>query len=131
MRRTFCFSRSWRPYPTVFFIFLFFPCCPGMKLRFSIAHFSEKQRSPLRNSFIPSRRHSRQTGPMYLAIKILSAYYTRASYSPFFGRPASVVGDGGAVLDRAHFETSRGQGANGRLAAGAGAADTHVDDAQA
>src|SRR5579872_7353544 len=76
MRRTFCFSRSWRPYPTVFFIFLFLPCCPGMKLRFSMAHFSEKQRSPLRNSFIPSRRHSRQTGPMYLAITIVSAYQT-------------------------------------------------------
>src|SRR5580704_2541500 len=79
MRRTFCFSRSWRPYPTVFFIFLFLPCCPGMKLRFSIAHFSEKQRSPLRNNFIPSRRHSRHTGPMYLAITLVSAclYPTR------------------------------------------------------
>src|SRR5258706_464729 len=36
-------------------------------LRLSTAHFSLKQRSPLRNSFIRSRRHSRQTGPVYLA----------------------------------------------------------------
>src|ERR1041385_2165619 len=32
-----------------------------------MAHFSVWQRSPLRNSFIPSRRHCRQTGPMYRA----------------------------------------------------------------
>src|ERR1039458_4551408 len=38
-----------------------------MKLRFSMAHFSLWQRSPLRNSLVPSRRHYRQTGPMYLA----------------------------------------------------------------
>jgi hypothetical protein len=36
-------------------------------LRFSTAHFSVWQRSPFKNSFMPSRRHSRQTGPMYLA----------------------------------------------------------------
>src|SRR5436305_10892289 len=35
-----------------------------------MAHFSVWQRSPLRNNFIPSLRHSRQTGPMYLAIQI-------------------------------------------------------------
>src|ERR1035437_9709891 len=44
-----------------------------MKLRFSMAHFSLWQRSPLRYSFMPSRRHCRQTGPIYLA-KLLSPY---------------------------------------------------------
>ena len=43
------------------------PCWPGTKLRFSIAHFSVWQRSPFRNNFMPSRRHSRQTGPIYRA----------------------------------------------------------------
>src|SRR6185369_9404244 len=32
-----------------------------------MAHFSVWQRSPFRNSFIPSRRHCRQTGPIYRA----------------------------------------------------------------
>src|SRR5215472_6727427 len=35
-----------------------------------------KHRSPLRNSFIPSRRQRRQTGPEYLANRIL-LFYTR------------------------------------------------------
>src|SRR5271170_1396910 len=34
-----------------------------------MAHFSVWQRSPFKNSFIPSRRHNRQTGPIYLAIR--------------------------------------------------------------
>jgi hypothetical protein len=33
-----------------------------------MAHLSVRQRLPLRNSFIPSRRHSLQLGPVYLAI---------------------------------------------------------------
>jgi hypothetical protein len=33
-----------------------------------MAHFSVWQRSPFRNSFMPSRRHNRQTGPLYLAM---------------------------------------------------------------
>src|ERR1019366_5512261 len=47
-----------------------------MKLRFSMAHFSLWQRSPLRYSFMPSRRHCRQTGPIYLA-KLFSPYLFR------------------------------------------------------
>ena len=61
MRLTFCFSRSCTPYPCI--LTRRFPCWPGAKLRFSMAHFSVKQRFPLRNSFIPSRRQSRQTEP--------------------------------------------------------------------
>src|SRR6266404_2528526 len=34
-----------------------------------MAHFSVWQRSPFKNNFMPSRRHCRQTGPMYLAIR--------------------------------------------------------------
>ena len=33
-----------------------------------IAHFGVSQRVPLRNSFRPSRRQSRQTGPVYRAM---------------------------------------------------------------
>src|SRR5687768_10515260 len=40
-----------------------------------MAHFSVKQRSPLRKSFMPSRRQRRQTGPVYLAT--VSLRYTR------------------------------------------------------
>ena len=43
------------------------PCWPGTKLRFSIAHFSVKHRRPFRKSFIPSRRHNRQTASRCLA----------------------------------------------------------------
>jgi hypothetical protein len=39
MRFTFCFSRSCTPYPASFDLRVL-PCCPGAKLRFSIAHFS-------------------------------------------------------------------------------------------
>src|SRR6202171_6090730 len=53
-----------------------------MKLRFSIAHFSVWQRSPLRNSFIPSRRHCRQTGPIYRAKSNLPKLQSGAVYNP-------------------------------------------------
>src|SRR4029077_12762130 len=53
------------------------PCSPGGYERRSIAHFSVRQRSPLRKSFIPSRRHCLHLGPVSLAI------YTRLR---FFGR---------------------------------------------
>src|SRR5690242_3323030 len=38
-----------------------------MKLRFSMAHFSVKQRRPFKNSFCPSLRHRRQTASRCLA----------------------------------------------------------------
>src|ERR1700687_4518856 len=53
-----------------------------MKFRFSIAHFSVWQRSPLRNSFIPSRRHCRQTGPIYRAKSNLPKLQSGAVYGP-------------------------------------------------
>src|SRR5450631_1602579 len=40
-----------------------------------MAHFSVWQRSPLRNNFMPSRRQSRQTGPVYRAIYLISIFF--------------------------------------------------------
>jgi hypothetical protein len=38
-----------------------------------MAHFGPTQRSPFRNSLTPSRRHRRQTGPVYRAIVVRSS----------------------------------------------------------
>src|SRR2546428_12996840 len=70
MRFTFCFSRSWSPYPIILAL-RSRPCCPGGKFLFSIAHDGLKQRSPFRNNFIASLRQSLHTGPIYLA-KVIS-----------------------------------------------------------
>ena len=40
------------------------PCSPGGYGRRSIGHFIVSHLGPLRNSFIFSRRQSRQTGPV-------------------------------------------------------------------
>src|SRR4030095_1394540 len=80
MRLTFCFSRNCRPYPTIF-AFRSRPCCPGEKFLFSIPHDGLKQRSPLRNNFIPSRRQSLQTGPMYLA-NVVSPCHSQMFHGP-------------------------------------------------
>src|SRR5437016_2482856 len=66
MRLTFCFSRNWSPYPTIFAL-RSRPCCPGGVFLFSTAQEGLKQRSPFRNNFIPSLRQSLHTGPEYLA----------------------------------------------------------------
>src|SRR3954454_22043344 len=47
------------------------PCSPGGYERRSIAHFSVRHRSPLRNSFMPSRRQMRHFGPRSRAIYTL------------------------------------------------------------
>src|SRR5579864_1006892 len=47
-----------------------------------MAHFSVWQRSPFKNNFMPSRRHSRQTGPMYLAIRSDLPLRKGAVYNP-------------------------------------------------
>src|SRR5215467_571582 len=70
MRLVFCFSRSCRPYPTTVAL-RSLPCWPGAKLRFSTGHLSVKHLAPFKNSFMPSRRQRRQTGPVYLAIVLL------------------------------------------------------------
>src|SRR6478609_3959061 len=43
------------------------PCSPGGYERRSIAHFSVRQRSPFRKSFMPSRLQTRHFGPRSLA----------------------------------------------------------------
>src|SRR6516164_5706259 len=110
MRFTFCFSRSWSPYPTIFAL-RSRPCCPGAKLRFSIPQDGLKQRSPFRNNFIPSLRHSLQTGPMYLA-KLISSLY-----SSTFRRPAAVVGNRGHVANSAYLQSCGLQSTNCRISA--------------
>src|SRR5260370_38586160 len=62
----FPYTTLFRPYPATL-VRRDCPCCPGTKLRFSMAHFSAKQRSPFKNSFCPSRRHRRQTASRCLA----------------------------------------------------------------
>src|SRR6202034_3231421 len=81
---TFCFSRSCTPYPTILGR-RDWPCCPGTKLRFSMAHFSVKHRSPLRKSFIPSLRHKRQTASRCLA-KALSPFLNFSNLSTLYTR---------------------------------------------
>jgi hypothetical protein len=46
-----------------------------------MAHFSVWQRSPFRNNFMPSRRQSRQTGPMYLAIRFLTFLFQKVQFT--------------------------------------------------
>src|ERR671915_295486 len=46
------------------------PCSPGGYERRSTAHFSVRQRSPLRKSFMPSRRQSLHLGPRDLPIRL-------------------------------------------------------------
>src|SRR5215831_5805824 len=125
MRFTFCFSRSWIPYPCTFVRLL--PCWPGANRRFSTAHFSEKQRSPFRKSFIPSRRQSRQTGPRILAkcspssecrIPGTEPDASLPSHAAPLGRPASIVGNGCDVLDGLDLHADGLQGPDGGLAPG-------------
>ncbi len=65
MRRTFCFARNWRPNSDGLRrrVTLLEPGGYGLR-PVDTEHFGVKQRSPLRNSFTPSRRHSLQTGPL-------------------------------------------------------------------
>src|ERR1700722_3972947 len=51
-----------------------------------MAHFSVWQRSPFRNNFMPSRRHSRQTGPLYLAIPSLPSSFQKVQFTTRFTR---------------------------------------------
>src|SRR5687768_3448981 len=70
-----------------------------------MAHLSLKQRSPLRNSFIPSRRQSRQTDSVYRAknetssipLFCFTSFLPAGIEEPVYGRPTdprSVTGRG-------------------------------------
>src|SRR3990172_9775372 len=87
-----------------------FPCAPRAKFRFSMAHLGPKHLSPLRKSFIPSRRHSRHTGPRYLANVLL------LNPTPL-GWPAPVVRNGSHVADGLHLDSRGLEGPNGGLPA--------------
>src|SRR5450759_5148246 len=94
------------------------PCSPGGYERRSTPHLSVRQRSPLRNSFCPSRRHCLHWGPVSLAI---------ALDPPPLAGAAAVVGLRGDVLDARHLEAGRLQGADRGLATRAGALDVYLD----
>src|SRR5581483_10130335 len=97
------------------------PCSPGGYERRSIAHFSVRHRSPLRNSFIPSRRQMRHFGPRSLAI----------SDPPSLAGPDAVVRLRRHVLDGQDLEAGRLERADGGLAPGARALDEDLDLLQA
>src|SRR5207244_2289698 len=69
-RRAFCFSRSWSRYSLC--LMRPRPCSPGGYERRSIAHFSVRQRSPLRKSLMPSRRHCLHFGERSRATVVTS-----------------------------------------------------------
>src|SRR5690349_6555948 len=99
------------------------PCMPGAKSRRSMAHLGLSQRVPLRNSFIPSRRHSLQTGSMCRPMVV----WWLPLHAALLGRPAAVVRQRRDVLDGLDVEPGGLQGGDGRLAAGPGALDAHLD----
>src|SRR5262249_31224179 len=105
----------------------FWPCCPGGYFRRSMAHLLVKQRSPFRNSLTMSRRQSRQTGPLYTAIRLLPPGLDPAP----LGWPAAVVRDRGHVLDHVHFQPDRLERPDRRLAARAGPLDVDVHPLEA
>src|SRR4029079_13110800 len=74
------------------------PCSPGGYERRSTAHFSVRQRSPFRKSFMPSRRHCLHFGERSLATPYtLRLFFGRTplwacgetSFTPRISRPAA------------------------------------------
>src|SRR5882762_260345 len=119
MRFTFCFSRSCFAYSDALRRRpVDWPCWPGAYARRSTAHFSVRQRVPLRNSFVPSRRHNRQTGPVYRDMALDPA---------LLGRPAPIVRNRRHVADRANLQPSARQRLDRGLAPRPGALHAHVD----
>src|SRR5436305_9271091 len=93
------------------------PCSPGGYERRSMAHFSVRQRSPLRKSFIPSRRQTRHLGPRSLA----------TLDPPPLARPDAVVRLRRHVLHAEDLEAGSLERADRRLAPGARALDEDLD----
>src|SRR2546428_949678 len=119
MRRAFCFSRSWSAKSETLRRRCW--CMPGGELRFSNVHFV-KHFSPFRNSFMPSRRQMRQTGPVYLANYL---------DSPSLRRPAPVVRDRRDIGDRGDLETGRLERADRGFSTGPGSAHEDLDRLEA
>src|ERR1700686_2679483 len=111
-----------------------------------MAHFSVWQRSPFKNNFIPSLRHSRQTGPMYLAIRFQIPSLTQkvqftvrwtfvllttgASNASALRRPASIMRYRRPILNRLYFNSRGSQGAHSRFTAGAWSAHSYLNRSQ-
>ena len=88
---------------------------------------------------MPSRRHSLQTGSMLRAIAVVVSQFASVAEvsrsanemwaldAPLLRRPAAVVRQRRDVLDRLDVQAGGLQGGDGRLAAGAGALDPHLD----
>src|SRR5579885_2946760 len=91
-----------------------------------MAHLSLKHRSTFRNSFSPSRRHSRHTGPRFLATSVYPSWCSDTA--PLRGT-ASVMRNGGDILDGSNAESGRLERANCRLASAARALDVNDDAA--
>src|SRR5499427_1909395 len=123
MRRAFCFSRVWSRYSLS--LGRLRPCSPGGYGRISIGHLGESHLAPLRKSFIFSRRHSLQSGPVYRAM-----YQFLSDPAPL-RRTAAVVGDRSDILDGAHLQAGRLQRPDRGFPAGAGAFDEYIDLAHA
>src|SRR3954451_8876001 len=96
------------------------PCSPGGYERRSTPHLSVRQRSPLRNSFCPSRRHCLHCGPVSRAMRAPS------DPAPLAGA-AAVVRLRSDVLDAGHLEAGVLERADRGLAARARALDEHLD----
>src|SRR2546421_11978923 len=93
------------------------PCSPGGYERRSIAHFSVRHFSPLRKSFIPSRRQTRHFGPM-----------SRATLDPpTLSLPDAVVRLRRDVTDAEDLEAGGLERADRRLATRARALDEDLD----
>src|SRR5579863_8877957 len=139
------------PYPTILGR-RDWPCCPGTKLRFSMAHFSVKHRRPFRNNFCPSRRHRRQTASRCLAnfdsplatqnLLLRNSFQTgKACRAPSASpqgdpeksdaaalwRTAAVVRDRRYVADDDDVQARGGESSHGGFAAGAGTLYANLD----
>src|SRR5690242_14249706 len=117
-----------------------------MKLRFSMAHFSVKQRRPFRNSFCPSLRHRRQTASRCLAnfdspfskngtakadgnggAKNPDTTEPRNSDAAALRRTAAVVGNRRDVANHHNVQTGGSESADGGFASRTGALHAHFD----
>src|SRR4029079_17897033 len=91
-------------------------------------HFSVRQRSPLRNNFMPSRRHCLHLGPV---VRAIVSYRPEFLDAPPLARPATVVRLRRDVLDGHDLEACRLQRANRGLAARTRALHEDLDLLQA
>src|SRR5579875_3228264 len=114
-----------------------------------MAHLGLSQRLPFRNSFMPSRRQSLQTGSMVRAMNLpYSSFLLRraegvspdgsrqGAYAPrspvllhtaFLGWPAAVVRQRRDIFDGLDVQAGRLQGRDRRLAARSRTLDAHFD----